>query len=98
MQHFLKTDDVAPPAPSSSTASGDREQAIEFLLGRINYERSPWVPYGRRQLKLDRMRQLLTRLGNPDVGLPIVHVAGTKGKGSTSALLATVLHAAGYEN
>ncbi|MCH8839858.1 MAG: bifunctional folylpolyglutamate synthase/dihydrofolate synthase [Planctomycetes bacterium] len=103
MQHFLKTDDVAPPAPPAppaqpcSTASDDREQAIEFLLGRINFERSPWVPYGRRQLKLDRMRQLLTRLGNPDVGLPIVHVAGTKGKGSTSALLASVLHAAGYD-
>lgn len=97
MQHFLKTDDGASPALPCSTASNDREQAIEFLLNRINYERSPWVPYGRRQLKLDRMRQLLTRLGNPDVGLPIVHVAGTKGKGSTSALIASVLHAAGYD-
>lgn len=54
-------------------------------------------PYGQRQLKLDRMRQLLTRLGNPDAGLPIVHVAGTKGKGSTSALVSSILHAAGYE-
>ncbi len=94
MPQSLKTDDIALP---SSSASHDREQAIEFLLGRINYERSPWVPYGRRQLKLDRMRQLLTRLGNPDIGLPIVHVAGTKGKGSTSAFLASVLNAAGHD-
>jgi len=71
--------------------------ALEFLLGRINYERVAVLPYGERQLKLDRMRTLLNRLGNPDAGLPIVHVAGTKGKGSTSALIATILHAAGYD-
>jgi dihydrofolate synthase/folylpolyglutamate synthase len=82
------------PTPTSITS---REEAIRFLLGRINYERTPLVPYGRRQLKLDRMRQLLTRLGNPDAGLPIVHVAGTKGKGSTCAFVAAVLTAAGYE-
>ncbi len=55
------------------------------------------LPYNQRQLKLDRMRQLLTRLGNPDSGMPIVHVAGTKGKGSTSALAGSILHAAGYD-
>ena len=74
-----------------------RAEALEFLLGRINYERMPVLPYGQRQLKLDRMRQLLTRLGNPDAGLPIVHVAGTKGKGSTSALVGSILQAAGYD-
>ena len=74
-----------------------RQTAIEYLLGRINYERTPVVPYSQRQLKLDRMRQLLTRLGNPDAGLPIVHVAGTKGKGSTSAMVGSILHAAGYD-
>ena len=71
--------------------------ALEFLLGRINYERVAVLPYGERQLKLDRMRTLLNRLGNPDAGIPIIHVAGTKGKGSTSALVAAVLHAAGYD-
>jgi dihydrofolate synthase / folylpolyglutamate synthase len=74
-----------------------RAAALEFLLGRINYERVAVLPYGERQLKLDRMRTLLHRLGNPDSGIPIVHVAGTKGKGSTSALVAAILHAAGYD-
>ncbi len=47
-------------------------------------------------MKLDRMRELLGRLGNPHAAVPIVHVAGTKGKGSTSAMIAAVLSAAGY--
>lgn len=65
-------------------------------MGRINYERTAFVPYQERQLKLDRMRQLLTRLGQPDAGMKIVHVAGTKGKGSTSAMIAAMLTAAGF--
>ena len=74
-----------------------RERASEFLLGRINYERAANLPYNKRHMKLDRMRQLLTRLGNPDAGMPIVHVAGTKGKGSTCTMVAGVLQAAGYK-
>ncbi|MEM8943801.1 MAG: folylpolyglutamate synthase/dihydrofolate synthase family protein [Planctomycetota bacterium] len=88
-----------PPDNLGVSAKPDsrRDAAIEYLLGRINYERVPLVPYGQRQLKLDRMRQLLTRLGNPDAGLPIVHIAGTKGKGSTSAMVGSILHASGYD-
>src|SRR3972149_696438 len=72
-----------------------RDAAVGGLLGRINYERTTAVPYNERQLKLDRMRTLLTRLGQPDAALKIVHVAGTKGKGSTSAMIAAMLTAAG---
>ena len=73
-----------------------RQAALDWLLGRINYERTAFIPYRERQLKLDRMRQLLTRLGQPDAGMKIVHVAGTKGKGSTSAMIAGMLAAAGF--
>lgn len=83
-------------AVDSTTPAQAREAAIGWLMGRINYERGPSIPYRERQLKLDRMRQLLTRLGRPDAGMKIVHVAGTKGKGSTSAMVAEVLTAAGY--
>ena len=45
---------------------------------------------------LSRIRELLKGLGNPQKRLKFVHVAGTNGKGSTCAMLAAVLKAAGY--
>src|SRR4051812_38141452 len=81
--------------PARGDAHPAREAALDWLVGRINYERTT-LPYLSRQLKLDRMRQLLTRLGQPDAGLKIIHVAGTKGKGSTSVMIAAMLTAAGY--
>jgi len=76
--------------------SADRDEAMRFLFGRIDYERARNVPYRTREFKLLRMRELLERLGNPQHGLPIVHVAGTKGKGSTTSMIGAVLTAAGY--
>ncbi len=70
--------------------------ALAFLTSRIDYERALSVPYGQRDFRLDRMRDLLARLGNPQDALRIVHVAGTKGKGSTAAMTAGMLSAAGY--
>ncbi len=48
------------------------------------------------RLGLDRIRELLDRLGRPQDRLKFVHVAGTNGKGSTCAFLASVLQEAGY--
>ena len=69
---------------------------MRFLYERIDYERALAAPYGIRDFKLDRMRELLDRVGNPQQNLPIVHVAGTKGKGSTTVMIAAALTAAGY--
>jgi dihydrofolate synthase/folylpolyglutamate synthase len=69
------------------------EEAIAFWFGRINYEqRTPRLT----DFKLDRMRTLLGLLGNTQDQLRIVHVAGSKGKGSTSAMLESILRHAGY--
>lgn len=73
-----------------------REAALAFLFGRIDYERVPPEEYRAREFKLQRMVDLLDRLGNPHRELPIVHVAGTKGKGSTAAMIGAVLTAAGF--
>jgi dihydrofolate synthase/folylpolyglutamate synthase len=69
------------------------EEALAFWYGRIDYERRQPRP---GDLKLDRMRALLRRLGDPHRRIRCVHIAGTKGKGSTSAILATILRAAGH--
>jgi dihydrofolate synthase/folylpolyglutamate synthase len=69
------------------------EQGLDFWFKRINYEKT--APRA-SDLKLDRMRDLLRRLGNPHERLRIVHVAGSKGKGSTSAVLAAIMRQAGY--
>ena len=72
----------------------DYQERLDYLYGRLNYEwlGMPRVP---AELKLGRMRRLLRRLGDPHLGLSIVHVAGTKGKGSTAAMMAAALNAAG---
>jgi dihydrofolate synthase/folylpolyglutamate synthase len=68
--------------------------SLEFIYGRLNYERvgMPRVP---SELRLGRMRRLLRQLGDPHDGLRIIHVAGTKGKGSTAAMMAAALTASG---
>jgi len=71
------------------------QQAVEFLLGRVDYERIS-AALSASDFKLDRMRHLLEKVGNPQDRIPAVHVAGTKGKGSTCAMMAGALSAAGY--
>src|SRR4051794_26122956 len=72
-----------------------QDEATRFLLSRVDFERTINVPYPQRDFRLDRMRRLLARLGDPQHGLRVVHIAGTKGKGSTAAAIASILRAAG---
>lgn len=69
---------------------------LDFLNQRIDYERIFSPSYTAREFKPTRMRELLAAIGDPHVGIPILHIAGTKGKGSTSAMAAAILTAAGY--
>jgi dihydrofolate synthase/folylpolyglutamate synthase len=68
-------------------------EALAYLDGLIRDPARPRAPY--HEVKLARMRALLDRLGSPESGLPCVLVAGTKGKGSTAAMLAGILRASG---
>jgi len=67
--------------------------AEAWLASLINVERRPDWPYAR--MGLDPIRRLLERLGDPQRGLSVLHVAGSKGKGSTALLAEAVLGAAG---
>ncbi len=71
-------------------------EAIAYLESLIDYERTPAGAAAARLWNLDRMRQALSALGDPHLGLRCLHVAGTKGKGSTAAMAASILSAAGY--
>lgn len=75
--------------------SSEYQAANAFLTGRINYERAPKMPYSQKAFNLERMSTLLDLLGNPHQQIPTVHIAGTKGKGSTAALLTSALQAQG---
>ena len=85
-----------PPRVTSGSRLDSREAAIRFLNERVDFERAISVPYEAREFRLDRVRDLLSRLGNPHQRLSIVHIAGTKGKGSTAAMTGAILKAAGY--
>src|SRR5437773_382998 len=71
-------------------------KAMRFLNSLSDYERLRIVRYTSQNFDLDRMRTLLRRLGNPQEEFKSVHVAGTKGKGSTCAMIASMLETAGY--
>ena len=80
---------------------GDRFQAaLDFIDNRSNYAQGsisgPSSSSGGVELGLLRTRALLDALGSPDRAYPIVHIAGTKGKGSTAAYVAAIGKAAGY--
>src|SRR5581483_8229700 len=69
------------------------DDAIAYLLQLADFERS-----GRfaERPDLAPMLDLLARLGDPQLGRPPVHIAGSKGKGSTAAMTESILPAAGY--
>lgn len=72
-------------------------QAVDYLLGRVNYERTAAPAYTGRTFKLERMTELLRQLGNPQRRIEVTHIAGTKGKGSTASMLAAILTASGIK-
>lgn len=71
-----------------------RAAALAWLDRRVNYERG--LPAGQGSFGLARMRRLLAAIGSPQENLPVVHVAGTKGKGSTVAMIAAILDESGH--
>ena len=83
------------PPKSASDISG-YNAAVRYLLERTDFERMRSVKYNDQTFKLDRMQQLLAKLGNPHQQIRTVHVAGTNGKGSTVAMIASMLQACGY--
>jgi dihydrofolate synthase/folylpolyglutamate synthase len=72
------------------------EDALEYLYTFVDFSLTRAIRYSPDQFDLGRMREFADYLGRPQDNYPIIHVAGTKGKGSVSAICASVLRAAGY--
>jgi dihydrofolate synthase / folylpolyglutamate synthase len=69
--------------------------ALDYLYSLINYEVQRPERYTPDVVSLERPRQLMQALGNPQLRYPVLHLTGTKGKGSVSAMCASALQAAG---
>ena len=72
------------------------QDALHKLLSLTDYERMLGLATPRPKFGLDRMLALLSRVGNPHTCAPVVHIAGTKGKGSVAAMYTSILTAEGY--
>jgi dihydrofolate synthase/folylpolyglutamate synthase len=70
--------------------------ALDYLYSFVDYSLKHSSELAKAEFNLDRMRALMESLGNPHQKFAILHVAGTKGKGSVCALAASGLQAAGH--
>src|SRR5688572_12802024 len=72
-------------------------KALDYLYSFVDYSLKHSSELAKAEFNLERVFALLEELGNPHTKYPIIHVAGTKGKGSVCALCASALQAGGYK-
>jgi dihydrofolate synthase/folylpolyglutamate synthase len=72
------------------------KDALSYIYSFTDYEKKSAYRYAPENFDLRRVERLLALLDNPHDRFRVIHVAGTKGKGSTSAMIASILRAAGY--
>lgn len=73
----------------------DYREILDYVYSFIDFEKIPRYSYA-SSFRLERMHAFLRVLGNPHLGLNTIHIAGSKGKGSTCAIIASVLKEAGH--
>lgn len=72
------------------------KQALGYIYSFTDYEVKSTFRYAPENFDLRRVESLLALLGNPHHHFRAIHIGGTKGKGSTAAMLASILQAGGY--
>ena len=73
------------------------QEAMKYLFEKTDYEKETHLRYNITTFNLNRMEKLLSLLGNPHKKYPTVHIAGTKGKGSTATMLAKMLESNNFK-
>ena len=73
------------------------QQALDYIYSFIDYSLTRNLRYSPERFNLDRMRDFMKSIGNPQNDYKVIHVAGTKGKGSTCAMINSILMSAGYK-
>jgi len=73
------------------------QDALDYIYSHIDYSIKRIYRYSADVFELQRVINLLEALGNPHARIKAFHIAGTKGKGSVAALIASVLEQAGYK-
>lgn len=73
------------------------QAALDYLYSFVDFSRTHQKNLASENFNLNHMRALINAIGTPDKSYKIIHVAGTKGKGSVSAFCASVLQEAGFK-
>lgn len=81
------------PAKTLATYS----DALDYLYSFVNWEVERHMRYAPEVMTLERPRAVLRALGDPHRAYPVIHITGTKGKGSVGAMCASVLRASGLK-
>ncbi len=79
-----------------NTRSAAYQAALDYIYSFVDFSRKRNLTADEARFDLGRMRAFAARLGNPHQAYPVIHIAGTKGKGSVASLCAHALQEAGY--
>jgi len=90
-------DKAVPTGKPAFKAIRSFRAATDYLNTLVNFERRPINARRQPPFKLDRIQRILAELGHPEQKFRSVHIAGTKGKGSTVAMLAGMLQGSGHK-
>lgn len=72
------------------------QETLDYIYSFIDFSLTRNLRYSEEKFDLRRMRVLMDLFGNPQHNYDVIHVAGTKGKGSTCAMISSILSSAGY--
>jgi len=73
------------------------QRSLDFIYSFIDLSITRNLRYSPEKFDLKRMYRLMSLLGDPQVDYNVVHVAGTKGKGSICAMMASIIREAGFK-